>query len=306
MNSSVPAGRHHGPTFIYGLVDPRNHQLRYIGKTVRQPARRLATHLWQARISKQKRHVLAWLTALQADNVSPEIVEIETVVPFGDWEEAEQFWIAYFRFVDADLCNLTIGGDGAPGAKMSEERKAQLRARCGPLSPMFGKPMHPATREALRDGNRRLRADPVRHAAAIAKRRAGFTPETIAQMTERLAAIRSDPTRNAKREIRRKEACRTDEFRSKVGAWSSGQWASRREEIIAAQNAGKDDQYKRKQSEARKQAWIDPKGPYRSAFLSPSDRETIRRHLRSGMTGAKAAKKFGLSQSRISQIKHGA
>lgn len=306
MMSDQVSGRHHGVTYIYGLVDPRTQQLRYIGKTVRQPVRRLATHLWQARKSKRKRHVLAWFSALEAEGLTPEIVEIEVVAPFGDWEEAEQFWIAYFRFVGADLCNLTIGGEGAPGAVISEARREKLRARCGVLSPMFGKPMPRATREALRLGNEKLRSDPIRLARAEANRRAGVTPEIVAEMTARLAAMRNDPAKFAHRERLRKAAISTPAFKAKVSAQSSRQWATKRDEIIAAQNAGKGSEYRRKQSIARKKIWNDPNSAYWNHFLTPEERAEIRSCLRDGMKGVEAARRFGLSQSRISQIKRGA
>lgn len=304
--TTEPQRRYSGVTYIYGLIDPRDHQLRYVGKTVLQPARRLATHKWQSRRAKHKRHVLAWISALATEGLTPELVEIEVVSPFGDWEEAERFWIAYFRFVGADLCNLTVGGEGAPGAKVSEERRALLRARCGPLAPAFGKKMSPATREALRLGGERLRSDPMRHAAAVAKRRAGFTPGVVAGMTARLAAMRADPQQFAHREARRLAACRAPEFRASVSVQSSELWATKREEIIAAQNAGKGQEFRRKQSVAHKKLWTNPNSAYWTAFNTPEEREQIREYLRKGMTGAEASEKFGLSQSRISQIKLGA
>lgn len=305
-DEAEPARRYAGVTYIYGLIDPRNHQLRYVGKTVLTPARRLVTHRWQARKAKQKRHVLAWLSGLDADGVIPEIVEIERVPPLGDWEDAEQFWIAYFRFIGADLCNLTVGGDGAPGAKASEARKAKMRARCGPLSPLFGRPLTPEKREALRLGGERLRADPVRNAAAIAARKAGFTPEVVAGMTARFAAMRKDPEISARHRERHLAACSSPKRRAEVGLQSADLWATKRAEIISAQNAGKGDEWKRKQSVAHKKLWTDPSSRYWQIFLTPEEREHIRECLRQGMKGVEASKKFGLSQSRISQIKLGA
>lgn len=305
--TAAPQRRYDGVTYIYGLIDPRNHQLRYVGKTVLRPARRLTTHQWQARKAKQKRHVLAWLSGLDADGVSPEIVEIERVPPLGDWEEAEQFWIAYYKFVGADLCNLTIGGDGAPGAKASEERKAKLRARCGPLSPLFGKPLSHERCVAASAAMIRFRVEnPERYAAATAKRLAGLTPEVLAASTARLAVVRNDPVKFAHREALRKLAINTPEFKAKVSAQSSRQWATRRDFIIAAQNSGKGDEFKKKQSIARKRIWTDPDCAYWKVFLTPEARAEIRECLRQGMKGVEASKKFGLSQSRISQIKQGA
>lgn len=306
MTDPTPQRRYAGVTYIYGLIDPRNQQLRYVGKTVLAPARRLANHIWQARNSKHKRHVLAWIASLDAENLTPELVEIEKVDPFGDWEEAEQFWISYFRFIGSDLCNLTIGGEGAPGAKASEESRAKKREKCGPLSPMFGRPMPPQTRKALFAGLARMRADPIRFAEVETKRLAALTPDILAAATLRLLAVMADPEQLALREIKRKAACRTNDFRAKVSVQSSGLWATKRDAIIAAQNAGKGEEYKKKQSVAHSKLWTDPEHAYWKVFNTPEEREHIRECLRRGMKGVEAAKKFGLSQSRISQIKLGA
>ncbi|WP_210166672.1 hypothetical protein [Bradyrhizobium japonicum] len=140
-------------TIIYGLADPETGHIRYVGKAVHGLPKRLYQHLWQARTAKRKRHVLAWISSVVDKGVKPEIFEIERVPAGGDWEEAEAFWIAYFRFIGADLCNLTSGGEGAPGWKCPPERIERLRARCGPLSPLFGRPKPPHVHEALRLGN---------------------------------------------------------------------------------------------------------------------------------------------------------
>jgi hypothetical protein len=42
------------------------------------------------------------------------------------WREAEQFWIASLRLAGADLCNLTDGGQGPSGYKLSEEHKRKI------------------------------------------------------------------------------------------------------------------------------------------------------------------------------------
>src|SRR5690242_15102411 len=72
-------------TFIYGLVDPVNRQLRYVGKTVLDPRRRLTAHLWAARTSVRKRHLFAWLSSLQASGTFPDMFIIEEIEPGGDW-----------------------------------------------------------------------------------------------------------------------------------------------------------------------------------------------------------------------------
>ncbi|WP_152621370.1 hypothetical protein [Bradyrhizobium japonicum] len=118
--------------------------------------------------------------------------------------------------------------------------------------------------------------------------------------------MKNNPEMFALRETRRREAVRRPEHRAKVSKQARELWATRREAIIAAQNAGKGDEYRRKQSLAGKAKWTNPDNRYWQVFLTPERRAEIRECLRRGMKGVEAAKKFGLSQSRISQIKHGA
>lgn len=118
-------GREMKPTIIYGLIDPRNNQLRYIGKTTCGLQRRLRLHLTRRNLTP-KRHSSRWLAGLVAAGMEPEIFSIEEIAAVGDWVEAEQFWISYFRFIGADLTNLVDGGEGVSGYRFSEERKRQL------------------------------------------------------------------------------------------------------------------------------------------------------------------------------------
>src|SRR5690348_6073255 len=105
---------------IYGLIDPTTSQIRYVGKTVLDPRRRLSVHCDRALKSPEKTHSMAWIASLHKRGIKPEVFTIETVD--GDhWIEAEQFWIAYFRFIGADLCNHTIGGEGQCGYKQPKE-----------------------------------------------------------------------------------------------------------------------------------------------------------------------------------------
>lgn len=292
-------------TSIYGLIDPRTHTLRYVGKTVFAPRRRLAAHMWGARKERRKRHLFAWLVGLQERSIAPEIIILEEIAPGGDWEEAEKFWIAYFRFLGADLCNITIGGEGTAGRKASAEEVARLKARRGPLSPLYRVPKAAHVHEALRLGNERMRADPARWRSVVAKRRAGISPEGHERFRAATEALRADPIRHAAREAKRIAKCKTPEARRRVAVQSSEQWRTRREEIIAAQNAGKGEEYKRKQSEAKSQQWAKSDGPYAGVFLSADERDEIRALLASGLTGVAVARQWGLSESRVSQIKHG-
>src|SRR3972149_7277162 len=118
-------------TVIYGLVDPRDGALRYVGKTKGRLRTRHLAHLCDVKrglvfIPRHK-----WISGLLKIGVEPEIIEIE-VVDDALWREAEQFWIAYFKFLGCILLNATDGGDGLSGychkaATRERQRVSALR-----------------------------------------------------------------------------------------------------------------------------------------------------------------------------------
>lgn len=120
---------------IYGLCDPRDQQLRYIGVTKKGIEQRLKEHI----VTNDKTHRSFWVRNLRDAGLTPEPFEIEKVEK--SWQESEKFWIAYFKFIGASLTNGTDGGDGIPnptkemknkvsiankGRKHSEETKKKL------------------------------------------------------------------------------------------------------------------------------------------------------------------------------------
>ena len=110
---------------IYGLIDPRTSQLRYVGKTNKSIATRLNGHLYDRKVGKTTR-VGNWIKNLLSDDLKPDIILLETVTE-SEWVEAEIFWISYFKSLGSNLTNLTDGGDGTNGFKMTDEQKYKLR-----------------------------------------------------------------------------------------------------------------------------------------------------------------------------------
>ena len=109
-------------TIIYGAIDPRTSELRYVGKTKGTLKARLAGHL-RAGTHTHRGH---WFRSLRNQGVAPDMFVIERVPEDSDWRECEQFWIAYFRSIGCNLVNTSVGGDGATGVALSEDRKAAL------------------------------------------------------------------------------------------------------------------------------------------------------------------------------------
>ena len=89
---------------VYGLCDPRNGHLRYIGVTKLPLQKRLLHHLYDRSFSKAR---VQWFEELASLGLKPEIFEIETV-PATEEETTEKFWIAYFRGIGADLLNVHV------------------------------------------------------------------------------------------------------------------------------------------------------------------------------------------------------
>jgi hypothetical protein len=112
---------------IYGMVDPRTNELRYVGKTGKKfLSWRMASHLHDARRG-MKKYVCNWLRELLDEHLRPEIFVIEEVGD-SDWEEAERFWIAYFRSIGAKLTNTAGGGQGNTRA-LYEKRHSPMKGR---------------------------------------------------------------------------------------------------------------------------------------------------------------------------------
>lgn len=108
---------------IYGLIDPREGQIRYVGAT-QQLKERLKDHLTSAyRSSSPKR---MWMRELLTSGLQPEMIVLETV-PYAFWEEAERYWIAKMRERGVPLLNVFHGGlDGGRGIPKSPEHRAKI------------------------------------------------------------------------------------------------------------------------------------------------------------------------------------
>ena len=121
--------------YIYGLADPRNGVIRYVGKT-NNLQRRMWKHLSPSGKSKC-RHCAAWLNTLKVDGIAPKVTTLEVLPDEADWSATEKKWIKHFRDAGHDLTNITDGGEGAAtygrlGKKNSPEHiRKCVEARTG-------------------------------------------------------------------------------------------------------------------------------------------------------------------------------
>lgn len=93
--------------YIYGLYDPRNGNLRYIGKSIR-PNERLSNHL----NDKSKTWRTNWFSELKREGLKPILYIFDALPESEDWAVKEIEYIAYAKSRGIRLTNCTDGGDG--------------------------------------------------------------------------------------------------------------------------------------------------------------------------------------------------
>lgn len=94
---------------IYALFDPRDRRVRYVGRTSRSLAARLALHL-----EKPTNYSMArWFDELRSAGLCPDVTTLEHVAD-EEWEAAERGWIAWFR-KRGRLLNIDLGGNHRDG-----------------------------------------------------------------------------------------------------------------------------------------------------------------------------------------------
>ncbi len=108
---------------IYTLSDPRNNEIRYVGKTTSSLIKRLNGHTYSA--NKYNFHNARWIKTLLTNSLKPNINLLEECLE-SDWVEREKYWIKYYKDLGIKLNNNTDGGDGHSGYKKSEELKKRI------------------------------------------------------------------------------------------------------------------------------------------------------------------------------------
>lgn len=97
--------------YIYGLYDPRNDELRYIGKS-KDPNQRLFDHLSTVK-NNEISSKANWLRELISEGYIP-LVKILEKTDDINWEEAEKRWIREGREKGLNLLNVADGGNNPP------------------------------------------------------------------------------------------------------------------------------------------------------------------------------------------------
>lgn len=108
--------------YIYGLKDPRDCQIKYIGKTINID-RRIKEHNQIHRNKKSKKN--SWITHLIRNGMQP-IMEVLEECEESRWIEREKYWIKYYQGLGFDLKNMTSGGESNHGYIFTEEDRLKL------------------------------------------------------------------------------------------------------------------------------------------------------------------------------------
>lgn len=200
---------------IYGLADPRDGALRYIGITSTPLAARLRSHVYSRRF--------------QDAGFEPEIFEVETYSSEQGARDAERFWIAYFRGLGCDLLNVSPGG-----ALMADSSRAKLSAACRGRSVWNkGIPRSAETKAKLSAANsgRRLPEETRARMRAAAMSRCPHAPATRAKIAaslignRRAAGTRPSALNRALTAERNRGRVWTPEARAKIAAANRARWA---------------------------------------------------------------------------------
>jgi len=114
--------------YIYGLIDPTNHQVSYVGKT-NDLYGRWRQHLADATNSPKAQ----WLQKLQAMELKPTLVVLECLKDEAEHVDAERFWIAHGLRLGWPLKNTAY-----PDAKIVDwESEVEETQRAGEFLQQF-------------------------------------------------------------------------------------------------------------------------------------------------------------------------
>lgn len=99
-------------TYIYGLVDPRDDQVFYVGKTSCSLSARLKGHSYESK--KRRSPKERWFADAAEAGFKPLIVELARLEnpTFEEWKAAEQAWIDFYGLT-SPLTNTGVGGQGS-------------------------------------------------------------------------------------------------------------------------------------------------------------------------------------------------
>ena len=195
---------------IYGLFDPRNDELRYVGKSM-SGLKRPKGHFYPSQLRGHNKRV-NWIKSLQAKGLRPEIVILEEVVNAETLPTLEKLAIAHYRSMGFDLVNGTDGGEGCPGRTLSVEARQKI------AKAMSSRTISDATRLQMSQGQRERYEKFPETKEHIAKRMVGLlsrSPEKIQE--DHLKAAQATTEYNLKHEWTEASRKRLSDTKKRLG-----------------------------------------------------------------------------------------
>lgn len=117
--------------FIYGLVDPRDGRVRYVGKSVRSTYTVLGRHIDGSLLSHMEGYntpKCVWIRELHELDLVPTV----QVITETSWERInadEAYWIKEYQARYDDLLNRKPGGGGGYSSRFTVSNQAELDRR---------------------------------------------------------------------------------------------------------------------------------------------------------------------------------
>lgn len=112
---------------IYGLYDPRNGELRYVGQTTRNVKDRFYQHISPYQLTRLSRHSVKWIASLRRLGMVPRVEQLAVAYSVAELNALEIQWIASSRAQGARLTNHTDGGKGQKGRQHTENHKLYMQ-----------------------------------------------------------------------------------------------------------------------------------------------------------------------------------
>lgn len=283
LQRRVPVDCIESKFIIYLLHHPTSKYM-YIGKSS-TGLRRPREHSMPSSL-KQYAHLprSRWVVSLQKRGLSPQIVILEECAIAEDLDEAERFYIAYFRSIGGkrSLLNLTDGGEGILGYRHSKEeierqsavqrekaKDPEERKRLRGLSTAYW------TSQGSREKKRQERtgkkwSSEIRAKMSATQKGRTRSPETRAKMSAAASELRrkqwADPAYREKQRQSQIASHGSEEYRAKAAEYGK----------LSSHETHRSEQYRAKQSEIAKVRCADPEVRARksaSALLKAQDPE---------------------------------
>jgi group I intron endonuclease len=153
--------------YVYGLCTNRNNTIRYVGITV-DLNQRLLDHLKPSHF-KENTYKARWINKVSKNN---EIIEIKLLKTCKSWEEGCYYEKYYIKTMD-NLTNLTSGGEGSLGRKVSDKTRYLMGSGNRGMKASVEKRKHisEGLKKAYATGKRRMSKSQLEKMSVAAKKR---------------------------------------------------------------------------------------------------------------------------------------